>query len=86
METEQDKAIGGTGKPDEGAKFNAAQPALAPLEADLGAAANHERPAHAGPDLISDERLNSAAAPFLYLLAVVLTAAAGYFVYMFLHG
>jgi hypothetical protein len=36
--------------------------------------------------LMLDERLNSAAAPFLYLLGSVVAAAAGYFLYMFLHG
>jgi hypothetical protein len=33
-----------------------------------------------------DERLNSAAMPFLYLLSSVVIAAAGYFLYVFLHG
>jgi hypothetical protein len=45
-----------------------------------------ERPSarlRAGPDVILDERLNSAAAPFLYLLAIVLISIAGYFVYAF---
>ncbi len=51
--------------------------------------AESERPGvrlRAGPDLILDERLNSAAAPFLYLLSLVLIAVAGYFVYTFLRG
>jgi hypothetical protein len=39
-----------------------------------------------GPDLILDERLTSAAAPFLYMLSLVLIAVAGYFVYLFFHG
>jgi hypothetical protein len=40
----------------------------------------------AGADLMLDERLNSAAAPFLYLLAVILIAVAGYFAYTLLRG
>ncbi len=40
----------------------------------------------AEPDLVLDERLTSAAAPFLYLLSTVLIAVAGYFVYLFFHG
>jgi hypothetical protein len=39
-----------------------------------------------GPDLILDERLTSAAAPFLYLLSIILIAIAGYFLYNFLRG
>ena len=38
------------------------------------------------PDLILDERLTSAAAPFLYMLSFVLIAVAGYFVYLLFHG
>jgi hypothetical protein len=37
-----------------------------------------------GPML--DEQLNSAATPFLYLLSSIIIAAAGYFLYAFLHG
>ena len=36
--------------------------------------------------LILDEELNSAAKPFLYLLASVLAAAGAYLLYVFLHG
>lgn len=43
-------------------------------------------PMRAGPDLILDERLTSAAAPFLYLLAIILIAVAGYFAYTFLRS
>jgi hypothetical protein len=43
-------------------------------------------PLRPGPDLILDERLNSAAAPFLYLLAIILLAVAGYFAYTFLRS
>ncbi len=43
-------------------------------------------PMRAGPDLILDERLTSAAAPFLYLLAIFLIAVAGYFAYVFLRA
>jgi hypothetical protein len=43
-------------------------------------------PMRPGPDLILDERLNSAAAPFLYLLSVILIAVAGYFLYNFVRG
>ncbi len=56
------------------------------------AAESRESPGHAdirmrpGPDLVLDERLTSAAAPFLYLLAIILIAVAGYFAYVFLHG
>ncbi len=39
-----------------------------------------------GPDLIMDERLTSAAAPFLYMLSAILIAVAGYFVYLFFYG
>jgi hypothetical protein len=35
---------------------------------------------------LDDERLNSAAAPFLYLLGAILIAVAGYFAYTFLRG
>jgi hypothetical protein len=35
---------------------------------------------------LDDERLNSAAAPFLYLLGGILIAVAGYFAYTFLRG
>ncbi|MBJ7543673.1 hypothetical protein [Rhodomicrobium udaipurense] len=44
----------------------------------------HEPPPPGAPDLILDERLTSAAAPFLYLLAIVLLAVAGYLIYSFL--
>ncbi|MFT4077677.1 hypothetical protein [Rhodomicrobium sp.] len=47
-------------------------------------AASHEPPPPGAPDLILDERLSSAAAPFLYLLAIILLAVAGYLVYSFL--
>jgi hypothetical protein len=44
----------------------------------------HEPPPPGAPDLILDERLMSAAAPFLYLLAIILLAVAGYLIYSFL--
>ncbi|MBT3070902.1 hypothetical protein KKP04_08485 [Rhodomicrobium sp. Az07] len=44
----------------------------------------HEPPPAGAPDLILDERLTSAAAPFLYLLGIVMLAVAGYLVYLFL--
>ncbi len=55
-------------------------------ETDTGPAESpgHDVPFRPGPDLVLDERLTSAAAPFLYLLAVVLIAVTGYFVYLFL--
>jgi hypothetical protein len=49
-------------------------------------------PAHAdvplppASDLIIDERLTSAAAPFLYLLSIILIAVAAYFLYIFFRG
>jgi len=46
--------------------------------------AAHEAPPPGAPDLVLDERLSSAAAPFLYLLAVVLVAVAAYLIYSFL--
>ncbi|MFZ1108836.1 MAG: hypothetical protein WAN43_10915 [Rhodomicrobium sp.] len=66
-------------------------PASPPQEAEPGpetAGAFEPRsvPLPPGPDLILDERLNSAAAPFLYLLAIILIAVAGYFVYIFVRS
>lgn len=51
-----------------------------------GASEQRSVPLRAGPDLILDERLSSAAAPFLYLLAIILIAVAGYFIYAFVRG
>jgi hypothetical protein len=36
--------------------------------------------------LVLDEKLNSAAAPFLYLLASLMTAGGAYLLYSLLHG
>ncbi len=90
MQTEDDRAIDGHDRGNQEAKFGAEE---APLAMDTDAALESGEPArHAdspilpGPDLVLDERLNSAAAPFLYLLAVVLIVVAGYFVYLLLLG
>ena len=81
MEREDDRTIEGQGREDQDAKFDAGD-APTPTEMEAG-------PGRGGPerpDLILDERLTSAAAPFLYMLSVVLIAVAGYFVYLFFRG
>jgi hypothetical protein len=57
-----------------------------PGQESAGAPEHRGVPISPGPDLVLDERLDSAAAPFLYLLAVILLAVAGYFVYTFVRG
>lgn len=37
-------------------------------------------------DVLIDERLSSAAAPFLYLLSIISIAVLGYFLYIVFHG
>jgi hypothetical protein len=91
METGEDKAMGKNGKVENGAKLPEGEASLPPSEEEPSLE-NQDGPRRAdvplrpGPDLILDERLTSAAAPFLYLLAIILIAVAGYFVYVFLHG
>ena len=81
MEREYDRTIEGHGREDHDAKFDAED---APMSTEGEAGPGHDGPAR--PDLILDERLTSAAAPFLYLLSIGLIAVAGYFVYLFFHG
>ncbi len=81
----------GNGKADRAEKLLPEETPPAPTEVEsvTESAETSERPGvrlRAGPDLILDERLNSAAAPFLYLVAIILVAVAGYFVYTFLRG
>ncbi len=91
METEADSAMEDNGKSDEDeAKLNVEETSDPPQETDgnmeTQGRSSHPVPLRAGPDLILDERLTSAAAPFLYMLAIALIAGAGYFVYMFFRG
>jgi hypothetical protein len=90
METEEDRAAEENRKPDDDAKLSFEETPFVPQDTDRGqenqGAPSHPVPMRAGPDLILDERLTSAAAPFLYMLAIALVAVAGYFVYMFFHG
>ncbi len=86
MKTEDDRTIEDHGKGDD-ARLGVEE-ALVTADTDAGAenGAGHDVPMRSGPDLIMDERLTSAAAPFLYMLSLVLIAVAGYFVYLFFHG
>ena len=81
MEREYDRTIEGHNREDHDAKFD---PEDAPRSTEAEAGPGHDSPAR--PDLILDERLTSAAAPFLYLLSIGLIAVAGYFVYLFFRG
>ena len=89
MKTENGRTIEKHGKGNHEAGFGAEE---APMTTEAEARSenrngrNHDAPMPPGPDLILDERLTSAAAPFLYMLSVVLIAVAGYFVYLFFHG
>ncbi len=77
------------GEADKDAKAPAGEAPPSPDAEPKPEIAGSEQPGvrlRAGPDLILDERLNSAAAPFLYLLSIILIAVAGYFVYTFLRG
>ncbi len=89
MEAECDRTIEDQGKNDHDARFGVEEAAMT-TEVDGGPENNdshsHDVPMLPGPDLVMDERLTSAAAPFLYMLSVVLIAVAGYFVYLFFHG
>ena len=66
MKTEDDRTIEERGKDDD-ARFSVEE---APMTADTDAGAENvpgdDVPVLSGPDLIMDERLTSAAAPFLY--------------------
>ncbi len=89
MDMEYDRTGEDHGKSDHDAKFGMDEPPMM-TEAETGAenreCHGHGIPMRPGPDLILDERLTSAAAPFLYMLSVVLIAVAGYFVYLFFQG
>ncbi len=84
MKTEDDRAIEDHGKGDDA--ICGVQEATADTDAGAENSAGHDVPMLPGPDLITDERLTSAAAPFLYMLSLVLIAVAGYFVYLFFYG
>ena len=89
MKTEDDRTIEERGKGNHEDGFGAEE-APTTTKAEAGPE-NRDRHSHdalmpPGPDLILDERLTSAAAPFLYMLSLVLIAVAGYFVYLFFHG
>ncbi len=86
METEEDRATEENRKPDDDeAKPSFEETPFVPQETAEGQE-SRPVPMRAGPDLILDERLTSAAAPFLYMLAIALVAGAGYLVYMFFRG
>jgi hypothetical protein len=85
METEYDRTVEEHGKGNHEASFGAEETHMT-SEAETGPENGHDAPMQPQPDLILDERLTSAAAPFLYMLSVVLIAVAGYFVYLFFQG
>lgn len=89
MKTEDDRTIEEHGKGNHEAAFGAEEAPMT-TEAEGGPenrdGHSHDAPMPTGPDLIFDERLASAAAPFLYMLSLVLIAVAGYFAYLFVHG
>ena len=84
METEYDRTVEEHGKGIHEASIGVEEAPM-PTETEAGPENGHDAPMLPGPDLILDERLTSAAAPFLYMLSVVLIAVAGYFVYLFFH-
>ncbi len=86
MKTEDGRTIEDHGKGDD-ARLGIEE-ALVTADTDASAenSAGHDVPMLSGPDLIMDARLTSAAAPFLYMLSLVLIAVAGYFVYLFFYG
>ena len=90
MKTEDDRTIEEHGKRSHEAGFDAEEaPMTTEAEAefeDRDDGPGHDAPLPSEPDLILDERLTSAAAPFLYMLSLALIAVAGYFVYLFFHG
>ena len=89
MKTENDRTIEEHGKRSHEAGFDAEEAPMtteAEGEPENRDGHSHDAPMPPGPDLILDDRLTSAAAPFLYMLSLVLIAVAGYFVYLFFHG
>ena len=89
MKTEDDRTIEEHGKRSHEAGFDAEEAPMtteAEGEPENRDGHSHDAPMPSEPDLILDERLTSAAAPFLYMLSLVLIAVAGYFVYLFFHG
>ena len=89
MKTEDDRTIEEHGKRSHEVGFDAEE---APMTTEVAAehensdGPSHDAPLPSEPDLILDERLTSAAAPFLYMLSLALITVAGYFVYLFFHG
>lgn len=88
MKTEDDRTIEEHGKRSHEAGFDAEEeaPMTTEAEPENGDGHSQDAPLPAEPDLILDERLTSAAAPFLYMLSLALIAVAGYFVYLLSHG
>jgi hypothetical protein len=87
MKTEDDRTIEEHGKRSHEAGFDAEEaPMTTEAEPENGDGPGHDAPLPSEPDLILDERLTSAAAPFLYMLSLALIAVAGNFVYLFFHG
>ena len=87
MKTEDDRTVEEHGKGNHESGFGAEEaPMTTEAEPENRDSHGHDAPMRSGPDLILDERLTSAAAPFLYMLSIVLIAVAGYFVYLFFHG
>jgi len=89
MKTEDDRTIEEHGKRSHEAGFDAEEAPMtteAEAEPENSDGPSHNAPLPSEPDLILDERLTSAAAPFLYMLSLALIAVAGYFVYLLFHG
>jgi hypothetical protein len=89
MKTEDDRTIEEHGKRSHEVGFDAEEAPItteAEAEPENRDGPSHGAPLPSEPDLILDERLTSAAAPFLYMLSLALIAVAGYFVYLFFHG
>jgi hypothetical protein len=89
MKTEDDRTIEEQGKRSHEVGFDAEEAPMtteAEAEPENSNGPGHDAPLPSEPDLILDERLTSAAAPFLYMLSLALIAVAGYFVYLFIHG
>jgi len=84
MKTEDDRTVDDHGKGDHDARFGVEDAPMTDVDGDTPS--HSDIPMPPGPDLVLDERLTSAAAPFLYLLSVILIAVAGYFVYLFFYG
>ena len=89
MKTENDRTIEEHGKRSHEVGFDAEEAPMtteAEGEPENRDGHGYDAPMPSEPDLILDERLTSAAAPFLFMLSLVLIAVAGYFVYLFFHG